>query len=187
MKGTHAQLMAKKGAILDELRDKFERASIIIFTDYRGEKSGLSVKDISALRRSLREHDVEYKIAKNTLILKVLKEKGIEGFDKYLENPTAVVIGYGDPVAAAKGLVAFTKEKKTKDLPDGMPLIKGAWFDKEEYDAAGVRHLATLPSRTEVLAQLLSLLNSPAQKVMGIMQASGRDLLSILDQKSKQS
>ncbi|MDQ7824385.1 MAG: 50S ribosomal protein L10 [Candidatus Eremiobacteraeota bacterium] len=185
MKGTHKQVMAKKDKILAELREKFGKASIIIFTDYRGHERGLNVKDISELRKRLREHNVEYKIAKNTLISKVLKEKGLEGADEYLKDPTAVVIGYGDPVMAAKTLTTFAKEKKTPAYPDGLPLIKGAHLEGQKLNRAATMNVATLPSRNDLIAQLLSLMNAPAQKVMGILQAPGRDMLSILDQWNK--
>lgn len=187
MKGTHKELMAKKGAILDELREKFEKTSIIVFTDYRGKKSGLTVKEITDLRRKLREVDAEYKISKNTLISKVLKERGTEGFESVLEDPTAIVLAYGDPIAATKILVDFSKEHKNNFNPDGMPALKAASFEGEVYDSKGVKHLATLPSRNEVLAKLLSLINTPAQKVMGIMKAPGRDFVNIMDQYSKKA
>ncbi len=185
MKGTHKELMAKKGAILEELREKFEKSSILILTDYRGAKAGLTVKEITALRRKLRDVDAEYKIAKNTLIGKVLKERGIEGFEAELEHPTAILIAYGDPIAATKVLVDFAKTNKSNINPDGMPILKAATFEGEKYDVKGIKHLSTLPSRPEVLAQLLSLMNTPAQKVMGILQAPGRDFVNIMDQYSK--
>ena len=179
--------MARKGAILKELREKFAKTSIIVFTDYRGPKSGLTVKEITELRRALRAVDADYKIAKNTLISKVLKERGVEGFDSYLEEPTALLLAYGDPIAATKVLVDFAKGRKSNVNPEGMPLLKAASFEGEKYDAKGVKHLATLPSRNELLAQLLSLINTPAQKVMGIMQAPGRDFVNIMDQYSKKA
>ncbi len=185
MKGTHKELMAKKGAILENLREKIDKASIIIFTDYRGNDVGLTVKQISELRGKLREQNAEFKIAKNTLIAKVLKEKGIEGFEQYLENPTALVLSYGDPIAATKAVVDYSKTNKNNKNPEGLPVLKAASFESKNYDAKGVKHLSTLPSRPEVLAKLLSLINTPAQKIMGIMQAPARDLVNILDQYSK--
>ncbi|MCQ2736953.1 MAG: 50S ribosomal protein L10 [bacterium] len=185
MKGTHKELMVKKGAILDELREKVAKASVIILADYIGTEKGLSVKDISELRNAVRKQDAEFKIAKNTLIAKVLKENGIEGLDNLLERPTAIYFGYGDPVAATKAIVEFAKTKKSKSNPEGLPVLKGGRFEGETLDMAGVRRLATMPSRDEVLAQLLSLINTPARNVMGIAQAAGRDILSIVDQYSK--
>lgn len=187
MKGTHKQVMAKKEKMYKELKDKFEKASIVIFTDYRGIDKGLSVKDISELRKRFRESKAEYKVAKNTLIARLFKEKGIKGHEEHLKNPTAIVIGYDDPVLAAKALVNFTKEKKTPINPDGLPLIKGSYFEGKELDSSATKNIATLPSREELLASLLSLINAPAQKVLGALQASGRDIINILDQYSKKS
>lgn len=186
MKGTHKELMAKKGAILEDLREKISKASVVILADYRGAGKGLSVKDISELRRAARAQNAEFKIAKNTLIAKILQENGIEGLEEVLERPTAIYFGYGDPVAAAKAIVEFAKSKKNNENPDGLPILKAGRFEGEILDKAGIKRLASMPSREEVLAQLLSLINTPAQKVMGIMQAPGRDILSIVDQYAKQ-
>lgn len=186
MKGSHKQVMAKKKQITDELTEKIARANIIIFTDYRGEEHGLSVKDISELRKRFREHRVEYKIAKNKLISRVLKEKGIKGCDEYLKNPTALVMGYDDPVVAAKTLTTFAKEKKTAVYPEGLPLIKGAYFEGEKLTPEATRNVATMPSKNELLASLLSLMNAPAQKMLGILQAPGRDTINLLDQWNKE-
>jgi large subunit ribosomal protein L10 len=186
LKGTHKQIMAKKKLISDELTEKIGKASIIIFTDYRGEDSGMRVKDVSELRKRFREHHVEYKVAKNTLIQRALKEKGINGCEEYLQNPTALVLGYDDPVAAAKTLVTFAKEKKTSRYPEGLPLIKGAYFEGEKLDTTAARSVASMPSRNELLSQLLSLMNAPAQKMLGILQAPGRDMINLLDQWNKE-
>lgn len=187
MKGTHKELLVKKGAIMDELREKVDKASILIFTDYRGNATGLTVKQISELRSKLREQNAEFKIAKNSLIAKILHEKGIEGFDSYLENPTALVLGYGDPIAAVKAIMEYSKSNKNSTNPSGMPLLKAANFESHCYDGEGVKKLSLMPSRPEVLAQLLSLINTPARKVMGALQASSRDLVNILDQYSKKT
>lgn len=185
MKGSHKQVMAKKEKVLNELNEKLDKASIIIFTDYRGEKKGLSVKDISELRKWFREQNVEYKIAKNTLISRALHKKGIEGFEDYLKNPTALVIGYGDPVNTTKTLLEFGKEKKSPLYPEGLPIIKGAYMEGRKLDNAETKNIAKLPSKMELMAKLLSLMNTPAQRMMGVLSGPGRNMLNLLDQWNK--
>jgi large subunit ribosomal protein L10 len=186
LKGTHKQLMAKKTTVIDELSEKFSKASIIIFTDYRGTESGLNVKDISELRKRFRAVKAEYKIAKNTLIKRALEARGVTGVDEYLKQPTAIVIGYDDPVSATKALVNFAREKKTPLYPEGLPLIKGSYFEGQNMGNATTKGIATMPSKTELLGSLLSLINAPAQKMLGILQASGRDMVNLLDQWNKE-
>jgi large subunit ribosomal protein L10 len=186
LKGTHKQVMAKKTTVMDELAEKFAKASIIIFTDYRGAESGLSVKDITDLRRRFRDVKAEYKIAKNTLIQRVLKARGVTGVEEYLRQPTALVIGYDDPVSTTKTLVNFAKEKKTPLYPEGLPLIKGAYFEGQHLNTASAKGIAAMPSKTELLGSLLSLINAPAQKMLGILNAPGRDMINLLDQWNKE-
>jgi large subunit ribosomal protein L10 len=186
LKGTHKQVMAKKTTVTDELTEKFNKASIIIFTDYRGAEKGLSVKDISELRKRFRDVKAEYKIAKNTLIKRALKARGVTGIDEYLKQPTALVIGYDDPVSAAKILVNFAREKKTPLYPEGLPLIKGSYFEGQSMGNAPTKGIAAMPSKPELMGSLLALINAPATKMLGILQASGRDMVNLLDQWNKE-
>lgn len=181
MKGTHKQIMARKETILSELEEKIAKATIIIFTNYRGELKGLTVKEIRELRKKFRECKAEYKIAKNTLIARVLKEKGIHGFEEYLKNPTALVIGYDDPVATAKVLTNFAKEKKSVLQPEGLPLIKGAYLEGQKMDSQDAKNVATLPSKPEVLSSLLSLMIAPAQRMMGALNGPATNMANLLE------
>jgi len=181
LKGTHKQIMARKEAILSELEEKISKATIIIFTNYRGDLKGLTVKEIRDLRKKFRECKAEYKIAKNTLIAKVLKEKGIHGFEEYLQDPTALVLGYDDPVGTAKVLTTFAKEKKSVLQPEGLPLIKGAYLEGQKMDSDGAKSVATLPSKPEVLGSLLSLMIAPAQRMMGALNGSATNMVNLLE------
>ena len=178
---THKQAMARKTASLDELRDNFKRSKIAILTDYRGEGKGLSVKDITTLRQKLRDQGAEYKIAKNTLIRKVANEMGITGLDAYLENPTAIVFGYKDPVTAAKAVADFVKDRKVNPLP----VIKVASMDGVMLDAKGIDRLAQLPSREVIYQRLLGLFIAPHQNLMRLFNEPGRRMASIAQQISE--
>lgn len=178
---THKQAMARKSASLDDLRDCFKRSKIAILTDYRGDGKGLSVKDITILRAKLREQGAEYKIVKNTLARKVANEMGITGLDRHLENPTAIVFGYKDPVTAAKALADFVKERKVNPLP----VIKVASMDGAVLDAKGIDRLAQLPSREVIYQQLLGTFIAPHQALMRLINEPGRRMASIAHQISE--
>lgn len=177
---SHTQAMERKSASLDELREKFANAKIAILTDYRGEASGMTVKDITALRGKLREQNGEYKVVKNTLARKIVKELGIEGLDSHFENPTAIAFGFKDPVTLAKALSDFLKERKQKP-----PYIKAAYMDGQVLDAKGIDALASLPSREVLYQQLLGMLIAPHQQLMRLLQEPGRRMASIAHQISE--
>ena len=81
---THAEQMERKGEFLEQLRDRLDRSSVAILTDYRGDGSGMTVKEITELRKKLRAVGGEYRIVKNTLVAKAAKELGYEGLDEHL-------------------------------------------------------------------------------------------------------
>ena len=160
---TAEQSRQRKEESLDLLCQCFEKSQIAIFTDYRGEKNGLTVKEISELRAKLRENNAEYRVAKNTLIRKTLHEAGIKDADSYLEGPTAVTFGYGDPAAAAKTVIEFSKAQK----PNNLPTIKAAIMENRLLDVLRM--------------QLLGLMLAPHRNIMGVINASGRSMATVLD------
>jgi len=181
MKGTHKVTVARKEGMIQDISDRMKRAQIAIFTDYRGKAGGLSVKDITQLRRKLREQKSEYMIVKNTMAGRVFHEMGIKSLDAYLENPTAVVFGYDDPVAAAKALLDFAKEKKSALNELGIPTIKGAYLSGKLIDPAGVRELSTLPAKPILVAKLLGTLQAPISGLVNVMAGTMRNFVNVLD------
>jgi len=180
---THKQAQARKSASLDELREKFKRASIAILTDYRGTTKGLDVKDITTLRSKLRDQHGEYKIVKNTLARKIANEMGISGLDKHFENPTAIVFGYKEPSTVAKALTDFVKERKQNPLP----VIKAGLMDGAILDPKSIDSLAALPPKEVVLAQLLGLFTAPHRNLLGLLKEPGRRVASITHQIANKS
>lgn len=132
----------RKAEALDYLRESLAKCSIMIITDYRGENKGLTVKAITELRHQLREQNGVYKIAKNTLIRKALKEINVELEESLLEGPTAVVFGFGDPAAAAKAVLEFAKNQK----PTKLPIVKGAVMEGRFVSIKELEAIAELPS-----------------------------------------
>lgn len=174
---TAAQSRQRKEESLDTLRECFDRASIAIFTDYRGAATGLTVKELTELRGKLREQGAEYRVAKNTLIRRTLHAIGVTEADSQLEGPTAVAFGYSDPAATAKAVLEFSKAQK----PNGLPIVKAAVMDNRFIDHAELEAIATLPSLDVLRMQLLGLMLATHRNVLGVVNATGRSVATVLD------
>ena len=123
---------SEKYAAVAELKGRFESSTAAVLTEYRG----LSVTQISQLRRSLGEN-AEYAVVKNTLAGIAAREAGIDAFEGQLQGPTAIAFVSGDAVAVAKGLRDFAKENPALVVKGGY--MDGAALD-EQVEGAGVSH-----------------------------------------------
>jgi len=158
-----------KKTIVEDLHEKFSRSKVIIVTDYKG----LNVTEMNDLRGQLQEADIEYKVVKNTLLIRASEgtDAALVG-DSYV-GPTAVALSYDDPVSPAKVLTAFAKEHKALELKAGV--LMGKVLDLSAIDA-----LSALPSREQLLAQLLSvIIGTPTAFVRALNDVSKR-LLNVL-------
>lgn len=149
-----------KEAVVSEIKEKFENAQSIMFLDYRG----LTVEEVTDLRNKMRAAGVEYKVLKNTMIKRAADSLGIDGLDGVLEGPTAVAIGTDDPVAPAKILSDFVKAAKKTEIKGGIVFGKAA--TKEE-----IQYLATLPSKEQLIASLMSVINGVTSKFVRTLEA----------------
>lgn len=138
---------SEKDQLVAELKAKLDGAQGVIYTDF----TGLNVKRMTDLRRKFRKAGVEYVVIKNTLALRAVNEAGLTG--QKLKGPTGVVVAK-DPITAAKVLTDFAKEN------DAKPAVKGGLYEGAVIDAAMVKKLASLPTRTEALSLLLGSFNS---------------------------
>lgn len=129
------------------LAEKLKKAKMVIFTEYRG----ISVLDDTKLRNVLRSENNEYMVTKNSVITHAAKEVGIEGLDKVLEGPTAVVIGYDDYVSPAKAVNDYAK---THDFYK----FKAGIMDGKVISDVEVKKLANLPSKETLYAMVASAL-----------------------------
>jgi len=149
----------KKQEVIDELRTKLSDAKTLVFVNF----TGLTVSEVDKFRRALREQGVGYKVAKKTLIARVLDEKGLKGEAPVLAGEIGVAYST-DILAAAREVYAFTKGKKT-------PSIVGGVFDGEYTDQTRMMSIATIPSREVLLSQFLNVINSPIQQfVIGLSE-----------------
>lgn len=144
---------------LKVLKEKFEAASSIVLTEYRG----LTVGQLQELRGEL-GFDVEYHVAKNTLIKIAANEQGIEDLDDLLTGPTAVAFIKGEAVDAAKVMKKFNKDH------DAF-VIKGGYMDGNAIDAAQVDAIAEMDNRETTLAKLAGAFEGSLAKAAGLFQA----------------
>lgn len=173
----NAQNMQRKAESLEQLRESIRKSGIIILTDYRGQAGGLTVKAITELRGKLRECGGVYRIAKNTLIRKALQEINVECEPATLEGPTAVAFGSNDPAAVAKAILEFAKSQK----PSNLPIIKGAVMDGKLLSLDELKAIAALPSLDTLRMQLLGLMLAPHRHILGVLNATGRSMATVLD------
>jgi large subunit ribosomal protein L10 len=150
---------AEKQAAIAELADSFRGSSAAVLTEYRG----LTVKQLSELRGSLRGH-ATYAVVKNTLTELAAKEAGVTAFDGQLVGPSAIAFVTGDPVEAAKGLRDFAKAHP-------LLVIKGGVLDGKAMTAAEITKLADLESREVLLAKLAGAMNASLTQAVYLFAA----------------
>ena len=170
-------LRNEKGAIVEEIRSRFERAGSVVLVDYRG----INVAQVTELRRQFRQAGVEYVVLKNTLVKRALKELDVSALDSLLEGPSAFAFGYDDPVAPAKVLDEFITKTKIEHLE-----IKGGLVDGHFIDVSGVKALASLPSKEVLIAKMMGSLNAPITNFVGVLSATLRSLVYALEAVRKQ-
>lgn len=135
---------------INEIKEKLEGASSVVLVDYRG----LTVEEDTALRKELREANVEYKVFKNTMMNFAFEGTAYDALKPHLEGPSALAISYDDATAGPRILEAATKKYKALEFKAGV--VDGVY-----YDVAGIKVVATIPSREELLSKLLGSLKSP--------------------------
>jgi large subunit ribosomal protein L10 len=144
-------------------------APFIVLAEYRGTK----VSEINQFRRDLEKNGMRYKVIKNTLARRAFSGVGVAGLDKDLKGMTGVVFSSTDAVGSAKIL---------KDLLKALPTIqvRAGFFDGTAMKADCVATVSSLPSREDILAQLLATLQEGPRQLVSVIQAPGRDLVQLL-------
>lgn len=163
----------QKEASVAQLRETFSKASVAVVTDYRG----LTVAEITDLRRRIQKAGGELTVAKNTLIKLVAKDQeNWKELEQFLKGPTALAIGFDDPVTPVKALTDFAKEKRKVEIT-----IRGGVLEGKALDPAGVKDLANLPSKEQLLGRMLGSLQAPPQKLASALSGVARNLVYALD------
>jgi large subunit ribosomal protein L10 len=158
---------SEKAEAIVELNQTFKDASLVVVT----RQSGLTVQEVTDLRRKVRAAGASYKVAKNRLTLRALEGTPYKGLGSMFKGPTAIAYSK-DPVAAAKVIAAFAKDNEK------LTIVGGA-MGENTLDVAGVQALAMLPSLDALRAKILGLLQAPATKVAGVLQAPAGQLARV--------
>ncbi len=159
----------EKEEAISALVQDFSGSTAIYVTHY----SGLSVAEITDLRKQLRETGAVHRVAKNTLAIRAAKQAGIEGLESHLSGPTAITISKGDIVASAKVLVTFSKAHPHM-------VILGGVVEGKPATSKDVSVIATLPSKEELVSQLLGTLNSPVTGLARVLNGPTTSLVRVL-------
>ena len=153
-------IIKQKEEIVNKLAEELKDAKLILLADYRG----ITVEDVTKLRKEVRETNAEYKVIKNNIVKRALDANGESGLDDLLEGPTAIITSKEDYLAPAKAIYNFTKDHDFYKIKGGI--IEGKVMTAEE-----IITLAKLPSRQELLAKLAGSLLGTISKLAVALDA----------------
>ena len=153
-----------------ELSSLFQKAKAIYFTEYHG----LNVEQVTKLRSMFFKENIDFKVAKNTLMKIVLSKSEISDLDGLLSGSTAVAIAYDEPVSPAKVIKEFKKDFE-------LPRVKGILFEGEYFEGEQYKKFADLPSKEELVSKFAIMLNSPMCKLLSTINAPMQNLVGLLN------
>ena len=153
-----------------ELSNSFEKAKAIYFTEYHG----LNVEQITKLRSMFFKENIDFKVAKNTLIRIVLKDSKINNLDKLLSGSTAIAIAYDEPVSPAKVINKFNENSD-------LPTVKGILFEGEYFDGDQFKRFANLPNKEELVSKFAMIINAPMSKFASTISSPMQNLAGVLN------
>ena len=149
-----------KQAVIDEIKDKFERAKSAVVVDYMG----ITVEEADSMRKQLREAGIDYTVYKNTLVNRAIQGTEFESLAQVLSGPSAFAFGYEDATAPARELNSVIKKLNKMTFKAGI--VEGEFYDQE-----GILAIAKLPSRDELIAKFMGSIKSPVSKFAYLLQA----------------
>ena len=152
-----------------ELTEKLKKAKAIYFTDYLG----LDVSSITKLRKEFFDQEVEFLVAKNTLIKLAAENNKISGLEEFLSGPTALAISYDEPVKPARVIKKFAKMHLKPD-------VKGILFEGEVLEKDRFESIASLPNREELLSHFVGTIQSPLTGLAKILNTSMSNMVCVL-------
>ena len=161
---------AEKNALVASLHEKFEGAQVTLLAS----PQGLTVAEVTNLRRQLRAVNGEFKVTKNTLARLAVADTSYAPIGEMLVGANALVFGYSDPVSVAKVLVKYAEDNKKLQIRGGV--LGGKTLPPE-----AVSDLAKLPSREVLIAQLLGLLQAPASQLLRTINEPGARITRLIE------
>jgi len=160
----------EKEASLASLTEDLKNAKGVVFTEYRG----MTVKQLDTVRKALRKENVRYQVVKVTLLKKALAALGINSENLKYNGPVALAVSNEEETAPARILKGMLKENP-------LLVLDGGIFNNELVGLDVVTKLATLPTKQQLLGQLLSVLNGPARGLVTVLSGNTRNLLNVLN------
>ncbi|NPA58063.1 MAG: 50S ribosomal protein L10 [Aquificae bacterium] len=160
----------KKQQVVDEVKSKIDRAKLMVVFDF----TGIDANAMADFRKEIRKKDAEIKVIKNTVLYRACN--GTELYDKIdiFKGPSAVIFAYEDMVTAAKALKEFLKNNESAKVKAG--LVEGSYATPEKID-----ELASLPSREELIAQLLATMMAPVTNFVRVLNAVPQKAVMVLN------
>jgi large subunit ribosomal protein L10 len=155
-----SKLLKEKQQVVSEVKAKLSASVSTVVTDYRG----LTVAEVTELRKQLSEAGIDFQVLKNTLVRRATGEIGLTDMDQFLTGPTAIAFSQDDVIAPAKVLYNFAKEHKNLEIKGGI--IEGRLVGSDE-----MKEIASLPSREGLLSMLLSVLQAPIRNLAYVVKA----------------
>ena len=160
----------RKKEMVKDLSDRFSKSRSIVFLGFQG----ITAKENIELRKKLRGENIDFKVARKTLIRRGLMEAKIESSEELnLEGPVAVAVGYDDEIAPARLANEYSKENKKLKL-------LGGFVEMNYVDATGIKSLALLPNKDQLRAQLVGTINAPVSGFVNVLAGNMRGLVNIL-------
>lgn len=166
---------AEKTESVQELKERFNGVHTAVLTEYRG----LTVRQLSDLRKQLKGAAAEYKVVKNRLARIAIKDSPLDGLGKHLTGPTGVAYTKKDPVPVAKALQAFLRNNPALTIKVGI--VEG-----KVLEPAALKSLADLPSKDALRAQIVGAVQGPMGKIVTLLTAVQGELVRVLEGRSKQ-
>ena len=167
---------SEKAGTIEELRKRLGGATAAVLTEYRG----LTVQQISELRKQLKVASAEYRVVKNRLARVAIEGSPLAALRPHLTGPIGVVIARKDPAAVAKTLQGFARTNPALRLRVGV-------VDGQLLDPQGLKAVADLPSREALRSQLVGAIQGPLAQLLGLLQAPQRELAFILAERGKRA
>jgi len=163
-----------KVVAVEDLKTRFTGVKTVVLTEYRG----LTVQQLSDLRKQLRAVSAEYKVVKNRLARLAVASSELKGLSGHLKGPTGLIISKQDPVAVAKALHAFARTNQAL-------AIKAGFVEGQVLPPAELKALADLPSKDALRSQLVGALQGAMAQLVGLLTAPQRELVYVLQQRGK--
>jgi large subunit ribosomal protein L10 len=151
----------EKGQVIADLKEKFSRAKAVVFTDYKG----MTVAELTELRRLLKKSSLDYRVVKNTLAKIAAQDTDVMAAERVFKGPIGIAVGYDDPVLVVKKVLEFAKTNEKIQ-------VRGAVVEGRLCEPAEVKEIADLPSREVLLSMVAGAFQAPLSKMAGALSAT---------------